>query len=68
MVLVAGEAEVDYEVIRCSCPRLTRYIAVDPRKEALDVVREKFKQLPQVQVGESVLEITKSSVDPAQML
>ena len=50
LFFVSGEAEVDFEIIKCSCPKLKKYIAVEPRDESLEIIKTKFKELPHVQV------------------
>ena len=50
LFFVPGEAEVDFEIIKCSCPKLKKYIAVEPRAESLEIIKTKFKELPHIEV------------------
>ena len=51
MLCISGEADVDFEVIKCSCPKLKKYIPVEPRAESIEIIKNKFKQLEHVEVS-----------------
>ena len=55
-MIISGDANIDFEMIRCLCPKLKRYIVVEPRGESLEVIQNKFKELPYIQVSMALLE------------